>query len=117
LAGTPRVYQSTVNRDEVKRGLEAAQEAGVELPGDLDQDFNDFGSPEELVTTAVDVAAYVDRKRAAMEAHASQIPPESFFLSMPRELFDQAFGTEWYIRQGERPAELETWLFDGLDGE
>jgi len=29
-----------------------------------------------------------------MKAHASQITEESFFLSMPDEIFELAFGTE-----------------------
>ena len=32
-----------------------------------------------------------------MEAHASQIGPETFFLAMPPEAFRAAFGTEWFI--------------------
>jgi len=39
-----------------------------------------FGSPEELITHAVDVTGFLDLKRASMEAHRSQIGPETFFL-------------------------------------
>ena len=45
----------------------------------------------------------VERKKEAMVAHASQIAPDSFFLAMPQEAFERAFGTEWYIAlHGER---------------
>ena len=46
----------------------------------------------------------VGRKKEAMMAHASQIAPDSFFLAMPQESFERAFGTERYIAlHGERP--------------
>ena len=54
--------------------------------------MKDFGSPESIITTTVDVRDYVDQKRAAMAAHASQIPADSFFLQMPPDAFRVAFG-------------------------
>ncbi len=116
-AGTPRVYQSTMNRDHIIRGMEAARQAGFELPEEMPRDFSEFGSPEEAITTAVDVSDYIDRKRAAMVVHASQIPEDSFFLRMPPEMFAQAFGTEWFIRVGDRPTETESSLFEGVEVE
>jgi LmbE family N-acetylglucosaminyl deacetylase len=112
--GSKRVYQSTMNRDHILRGMEAARAAGVEIP-EVPRD-PDFGSPEELITTAVDVSAYLDRKRAALVAHASQIPEDSFFMTLPPDSFNYAFGTEWFIKVGDRPAQMETSLFDGLEG-
>jgi len=116
MAGTPRVYESTANRDAVQRGLLEARDMGVELPGDLDPDaFKDFGVREDEITTEVDVSDYLDVKRASMRAHASQIAETSFFLSIPEEFFARAFGQESYIRRGDRPAHRETSLFDGLE--
>src|SRR5439155_22321774 len=84
LAGTPGVYESTANRDDVQQGLIEAREAGLPLPGDLDPDaLDDFGVTEDRITTAVDVTEYLEVKRAAMAAHASQISETSFFLAMP----------------------------------
>ena len=73
----------------------------------------DFGSPAAIITTTVDVRDYVDQKRAAMAAHASQIPADSFFLPLPDEMFREAFGSEWFIRR-DAPDIRETWLFDDL---
>jgi LmbE family N-acetylglucosaminyl deacetylase len=58
---------------------------------------DEFGSLEALITHAVDVSDVLDVKRQAMEAHASQIAPDSFFLAMPQDAFAMAFGTEWFI--------------------
>jgi LmbE family N-acetylglucosaminyl deacetylase len=109
LAGTPRVYQSTINRDHLLRGMrERASEMpeGTEMP-----DFEgspDFGSPESVITGSVDVSEFLDHKRRAMQAHASQIGEQSFFLQMPAEAFEFGFGTEWFIRDGQGPGITET---------
>lgn len=111
LAGTPRVYQNTVNREHMQRGMAALTAAGVEAP---DFDTAEFGKPESMITTAVDVTPYLDHKRRAMRAHASQISEQSFFLAMPDETFAYAFGTEWFIRDGQGPGITETDLMAGL---
>jgi LmbE family N-acetylglucosaminyl deacetylase len=78
------------------------------------EERQDFGLPESLITTAVDVTPYVKAKRDAMRAHASQISEESFFLAMPDDAFRYAFGTEWFIRAGQGPGITETDLLAGL---
>ena len=55
--------------------------------------------------------AFVDAKRAAMAAHASQITEESFFLQLPGDAFAAAFGQEWFIRRGPERAAVEDTLF------
>ncbi len=111
LAGTPRVYQATMNRDEIMR--RRAEFAPPDADGDTDgPDIGeDFGTPEAELTTAVDVSAYTSHKRAAMRAHASQISEESFFLAMPDEVFAIAFGTEYFVRVGAPPGIAESGLF------
>lgn len=118
-AGVTAVFQSTMNRDHIRRSMEARSEEferdlveaaeGEEIARGLTEEEADrmrratedeFGSPEQIITHAVDVASVVDRKRSAMAAHASQIAPDSFFLAMPEEAFATAFGTEWYIALG-----------------
>jgi LmbE family N-acetylglucosaminyl deacetylase len=117
LAGTPHVLEGTINRDAVKRSVEAAMQDGA-IPGsdvpDPDQ-FETFGRPESMITTTVDVRAFVTQKRASMAAHASQISETSFFLAMPDEQFEQAFGHEWFIRRGAPEGHRDDDLFAGLD--
>jgi LmbE family N-acetylglucosaminyl deacetylase len=116
LAGTPRVYQATSNRDEVRRGMQQAVRDGQMKAEDL-PDFEggmEFGKPEAMLTARVDVTDYLTHKRAAMRAHVSQISEESFFLAMPDEGFAQAFGIEWFIREGQGPGITETDLMAGL---
>jgi LmbE family N-acetylglucosaminyl deacetylase len=101
LAGTPRVYQSTINRDHIERARQRFAWAGPDP---------DFGKPESVITAAVDVTPYVAVKRRAMRAHASQISEQSFFLAMPGDAFQYVFGTEWFIRDGQGPGITETDL-------
>ncbi|PPK70617.1 PIG-L family deacetylase [Actinokineospora auranticolor] len=112
IAGTPRVYQATANRDEIKRGIERARAAGDETFGPP-EDF-EIGKPEAELTGRVDVRAYLSAKRAAMRAHASQISEDSFFLAIPDEAFAGSFGTEWFIRAGQGPGITETDIMAGL---
>jgi LmbE family N-acetylglucosaminyl deacetylase len=109
LAGTPRVYEGTMNRTQIQRLAQQAAQLGITAR--LDVDFDSFGMPEELITTTVDVRDYLSLKRRAMAAHASQIAENSFFLAMPPEVFNLVWGYEWFIRRGASPGTQETDLF------
>ena len=114
LAGTARVFEATQNRERVRRLMERVVETGVDIPGDIGPaDLEAFGTPESALTTAVDVTAFLDRKRSAMAAHASQVAESSMFLALPPDLFAEAFGTEWFVRRGARPGIAEDDLFAG----
>ncbi len=135
LAGTPHVYEATMNRDEMDRLMAAARAAGISFDEDGEpvdaaavadgepgaepkrpqtDDGEPFGQPESELTTKVDVSAFLDRKRAALRAHASQITDSSFFLRMPDDVFAMAFGNEWFTHIGvERGRIHEDWL-EGL---
>jgi LmbE family N-acetylglucosaminyl deacetylase len=116
LAGTPRVFEATMNRDEMRAMMAMLPEGpdGAEAP---DVDVEAMGTPAELLTTRVDVRPWAAVKREAMRAHRSQIADDSFFLAMPDEVFAQAFGTEWFVHVGRepRPGELEDGLFAEAD--
>jgi LmbE family N-acetylglucosaminyl deacetylase len=118
IAGTPKVYESTVDRGRIKAliemGRQLAEQGDGEGPSieeaDAVQDWDSFGSPSELITTRVDVTDFAEVKRAAMRAHGSQIAETSFFLSMPEDQFRLGFGQEDYILRGAPAGTAETWL-------
>jgi LmbE family N-acetylglucosaminyl deacetylase len=98
LAGTARVYAATVSREyyrDLATTLAESVPEGVDAP---DPEAMDLGVPDALITTRIDVGSALDRKRAAMAAHPSQIPDDSFFLSIDDEAFRRTFGLEWFIR-------------------
>lgn len=109
IAGTGRVFMSTMNRDHVSELAERAEEFGVEGSEDFaerQERLDSFGTEAKYITTAVDVTSFLDVKRRAMKAHASQISETSFFLAMPPEAFAAVWGTEWFIRRDAEPKEL-----------
>jgi LmbE family N-acetylglucosaminyl deacetylase len=115
IAGTPRVYEATADRDHFMDHIRTVRETlGDDLPFELPRpdEFAGNFTPADEITTRVDVRPYLIVKRAALAAHASQVPHSSFFLSMPDEVFEIAFGTEWFIRRDAAPGTQETWLFD-----
>jgi N-acetyl-1-D-myo-inositol-2-amino-2-deoxy-alpha-D-glucopyranoside deacetylase len=75
------------------------------------------GTPDELVTTKIDVHEYVERKRDAFRAHVSQNDPNSWFASMQDQVYELAFGTEYYqLARGELGSDApEPDLFAGID--
>ena len=74
------------------------------------------GTPDELVTTRVDVHDYVDQKRKAFGAHVSQNDPNSWFATMASQIYEMAFGTEYYqLVRGKPGSPLpESDLFAGV---
>jgi mycothiol S-conjugate amidase len=74
------------------------------------------GTPDELITTRVDVSDYVDGKRDAFRAHVSQNDPNSWFATMQDQIYRLAFGTEYYQLARGKPgmALPEDDLFAGI---
>ncbi|MCC5952457.1 MAG: PIG-L family deacetylase [Acidimicrobiia bacterium] len=118
--GVDRVYQATMNRTHIQRLMASMPADGTAAPDEERREraaSDTFGMIEDDLTHAVDVRAHLHHKRASMMAHASQISEESFFLAMPPEAFDAAFGVEWYARLGTSRAlggSFETSLFTDL---
>ncbi len=91
-AGVANVFEATTNRDQIQlmmSQMDEAEEAAID-PDILAI----FGTPEKDLSFMVDVTAHVADKRASMLAHKSQIADDSFFLTMPDDVFAQAFGYE-----------------------
>jgi LmbE family N-acetylglucosaminyl deacetylase len=114
LAETPRLFESTWNRDamsDLAEDFAEANDADWDVNGPAD-DGNPFGEPASAIHLAVDVSEYVERKRAAIACHASQATDVGAFLALPREVFDLAFSTEWFIRPGSPEGLHHGWLLD-----
>ena len=125
LAGTPIVLEATINRDLMRMGVELAGSLGFEVPADFSPDtFDSWFVPEAELTHRIDVTAQLDRKRASMEAHASQATSDvtstrslGLFLSLPDEYFALAFGNEWYVDRARPPGIVADDVFAGLGGD
>ena len=96
LAGTPHVFESTMNREQMKSFGEDPAWAEMAEDTDLSADEfeaernefleQDLGTPAAEITHAVDVTGVVVEKKAAMAAHASQITEDSIFSRCPTTL-------------------------------
>jgi LmbE family N-acetylglucosaminyl deacetylase len=114
LVGIPELLEVTMSRDHVRSLVQAAIASGA-APSEEMPDFEDpdlvFGMPDEVITTRIDVTPWLDRKRAAMEAHASQVHDMALFLAMPPEVFAAALGTEFYIRHDQPAGRGDSGVF------
>ncbi|MGI8792851.1 MAG: PIG-L family deacetylase [Acidimicrobiales bacterium] len=116
-AGTKVVLESTIDRDRLRSLMAMAAELGLggeegaETPEVALDDS--FGSAAHQITTRVDVRDFLEQKRKAMAAHASQIAETSFFLAMPPQAFEAVWGTEEFIRRGD-PIADDVDIFTGI---
>ena len=75
---------------------------------------------EQVTTTRIDVRDQIDVGRAALLAHRTQIPPDSFFFRVPLEVEQELHPWEEYVlarslvEPGVAEGEYETDLFAGL---
>ncbi|MBW0116602.1 PIG-L family deacetylase [Pseudonocardia abyssalis] len=92
LSAVPVVVQGTINRDWMLRGLKAQNPDFTPPPG-----LDTMGKAEAEITHRVDAVDFVEQKRASMRAHASQMGPDHFMLTMPDPMFALGMGTEFYI--------------------
>ena len=119
--GLPTVYDATVDREylhfvethvveQAHRAIDLLSgtfdaepppdESGPEGSAGLGLAATPLGVPSVLVDLTVDVRAVLDVKRAAMAAHASQLPADSPALSLAPDVFAEVYGFEWYVRRG-----------------
>ena len=75
-----------------------------------------LGTPEDKITTVVDVRKYLPRKMDVIKCHQSQIGPDSFFRSLPDEYREEALGYEYFscIEGCNTTGHRETELFAGF---
>jgi LmbE family N-acetylglucosaminyl deacetylase len=112
-ASVDRLYYSVVPEGIMTSLVERAQAQGLSLPAwVLDASTH---VKDDLVSTTLDVSGYLDTKRDAMAAHASQIDNEDL-VEMNDELFSLLFSIEYYQRAWSRDdtAGDKTDLMGGL---
>jgi N-acetyl-1-D-myo-inositol-2-amino-2-deoxy-alpha-D-glucopyranoside deacetylase len=113
-----KTYYTAVPRSLLAAGRDMAEQFG-RSPDDFFtlEDIDRIGTPDESVTTSIDVSKYVDRKFRALEAHRTQRGTTEQFLAIPEEIRTAAMGGEHYVlaRSDKARDGQETDLFAGLD--
>lgn len=104
MAGVEVVYEATVDREYlhfVETHLVGhAVEWLVGADALVAVNRAPLGVPTVMVSTTVDVGPVLPRKRAAIEAHVSQIPVGGAFRAMDDATFAAVYGYEWFVRRG-----------------
>ncbi len=57
-----------------------------------------MGTPDEQITTKVDVRQYLDKKLEALRCHRTQIAADSFFFKLPEIFNGEAMAYESFVR-------------------
>ena len=99
-----KLYLTAMRGSTWRKLWDALREQGVEVPDvrEMDEETRrQVAEREALITTNVDIRSVLDRKRAALMSHASQIR-ESWFSKIPPEIGEQVFGWESFIRAMDR---------------
>jgi LmbE family N-acetylglucosaminyl deacetylase len=118
-SGVPaKLYYTAMRGSDWAMVMRALREQGMDVP---DPDAADpemrrrAQQAEARITTTVDIRPVLERKRAALLSHTSQIA-ESWFSKIPEEVAAAAFGRENFIRALDRTGAPvpETDLFAGL---
>lgn len=115
--GFPRkFYHTAIPRARFREMIKLLREAGEDFGENVAEELpEDFGTPDDQITTVVDVMQYTERKAKALEAHASQAD-NIFFLRLSDDMRRQVLGREAFVRVRSDVAapDQEDDLFAGL---
>jgi N-acetyl-1-D-myo-inositol-2-amino-2-deoxy-alpha-D-glucopyranoside deacetylase len=117
-----KIYWGAMSESRMREGLRSLRDAGdtTSFQGmDPDGPLPRFVVPDEDLSAVVDATDYVDRKLAALRAHATQITLDGPFFALSNNLGDSVWGREFFRRAKGAPGPvgpdgLETDLFAGL---
>jgi LmbE family N-acetylglucosaminyl deacetylase len=105
-AGTPLVLEATIDRSVIRPLVRVVAATPGLLPEVRLADYDRAYTASEDITHRVDVRAFGDQKRRAMQAHVSQASSGegartlALLLKLPPPLFRRVLGREWFVEQG-----------------
>jgi LmbE family N-acetylglucosaminyl deacetylase len=109
-AWTPlKLYWGAFSRSTFQRYADMAEKAGVEISVPM-REFLKRGTPDEAITTRIDVANFVDLKLHALSCHASQMDPNSMWSKIPERVRKEGMKVETLIC-----AESRVEAFQGIE--
>ena len=114
-----KIYWNIMPKSVVAKGMAAMKEQGSDFFGTDNIDDLPFVKDDSFVTTVIHAPNQVDKKMAAMKAHATQISLDGPFFALSNNLGVQVFGDEYYtLVRGEKSGplsnNLEQDLFAGI---
>lgn len=110
-----KLYYRSISASAARELGALMREAGRESFGEDGEGWN-MATPDERITTRIDVQPYLEQKLAAMRAHRTQIPEDSWFMDVYRTVGPRAWNREEFERvRSLVPASTpETDLFAGI---
>ena len=115
-----KIYWNTIPISIIEEGVEAMKDSETQFFGvDKAEDFP-FAKPDSMVTTVISDESMVEKKMAAMRAHATQITVDGPFFALSNNLGVKVWGQEFYtLVYGERSGPFdengrETNIFAGI---
>jgi N-acetyl-1-D-myo-inositol-2-amino-2-deoxy-alpha-D-glucopyranoside deacetylase len=134
-AGEPhavtKLYQTVFSREAWADLQEKMRQRGIALPWERSEDEpatasddaegeeQEWGVPEDQITTSMDVLSWKEQKLASMDCHKTQRQDMGWLLDMPGDLQELALSPETFMLTGWREravpaARRETSVWDGL---
>lgn len=114
-----KIYWNIMPKSVVQQGMDAMKEIGSDFFGSENIDDIPFVKDDSLVTTVVHAPNQVEKKMAAMKAHATQISVDGPFFALSNNLGVQVFADEYYtLVKGEKsgPFNEKQWELDLFAG-
>ncbi len=112
-----KLYLTAMRRSGWQKIAQALRDSGEQVDDwqITEEDARMMRESEARITTTVNIRPVLDRKRAALLAHSSQIT-DSWFSKIPPEVAEEVFGEETFIRERDRTRAPvpETDLLAGL---
>lgn len=115
-----KIYWNIMPKSVVAAGMAAMKEQGSDFFGSESIDDLPFVKDDSFVSAVIHAPNQVNKKIAAMKAHATQISLDGPFFALSNNLGVQVFGDEYYtLVKGEKAGpfntdNLETDLFAGI---
>lgn len=111
-----KLYWGAFPRSRFQKYADMAKQAGIDLGVPM-QEFLKRAQSDDVITTRIDVAPYVDLKLNALFCHASQMNPNSIFNKIPMDIRKEGLKVETLIRAESRIVveSEETDLFTGIE--
>lgn len=120
-----KIYWNIMPKSVVQQGMDAMKSLGSDFFGSDSVDELPFVKDDSFVTTLIHAPNQVEKKMAAMKAHATQITVDGPFFALSNNLGVQIFGDEYYtlvkgevappFAKGLNNRDLESDLFAGVE--
>ena len=111
-----KIYWNIMPKSVVQMGMDAMKAQGSDFFGAENVDDLPFVKDDSFVSAVIHAPNQVDKKMAAMKAHATQISLDGPFFALSNNLGVQVFGDEYYtlVKEG-KPVTTELTNTDNLE--